>query len=211
MKARFPLMRGAVLLLGLGAAGLAGWRVFQARSGARTEAVPSLPSADYGPAPAFSLRERGGRAFGSADLKGKVWVADFIFTRCGGPCPIITAKMKDLQEAFAGFPDIRLVSFSVDPAYDTPEVLAHYADRYGARPDRWYFLTGETGEVYRLVLDGFRLAVRENAGAARKPGEEVTHSLSFVLVDRAGRIRGYYTGTDPEAMERLRRDAQALL
>lgn len=170
----------------------------------RRQAAPG----DFGAAPDFALTERGGQAVTRADLRGKVWVANFIFTRCGGPCPLLSEKMAGLQKRLAD-PDLRLVSFSVDPAYDTPEVLKAYAGRYGADPHRWWFLTGETEPVYAVIRDGFHLAVAPDPSG--KEGEQVVHNLSFVLVDRQGRIRGYYGGTDETELEKLRRDARKLL
>ena len=91
----------------------------------------------------FSLVERSGEALGLADLKGKVWLAGFVFTHCAGPCPLISAQMSALQRPLAEFEDVRLVSLSVDPERDTPAVLSDYARRYEADPDRWLFLTGK--------------------------------------------------------------------
>jgi protein SCO1 len=161
---------------------------------------------DYGQIPNFTLRERSGKLLSLPDLKGKVWVADFIFTRCQGPCPLQTGRMAELQKEFQSSPGLRFVSFSVDPAFDTPEVLSKYADTYGADPARWYFLTGETEQVYQLVRHGFHLAIQQNEAGREKPEEAITHSVSFVLVDGNGSIRGYYEGTDADDMKRLRKD-----
>ena len=120
----------------------------------------------------------------------------------------MTGRIAGLQKEFAGRPEVRFISFSVDPEYDKPEVLAHYAARYGAGQN-WRFLTGETGLVHDLIVKGFHLAAQKNEQA--KPGEEVSHSLSFVLVDGTGVIRGYYTGNDDEALEKLRRDLRSLI
>ncbi|MGQ0644158.1 MAG: SCO family protein [Elusimicrobiota bacterium] len=162
----------------------------------------------YGTVPEFSLTNQKGEAVGLDDLRGRPWVASFIFTRCQGPCPLITARMAELDKEFRGEPRPRFVSFSVDPAHDTPAVLAAYAARHGAS-DGWHFLTGKTEAVHELVREGFRLALQENEGA--RPGDEVTHSLHFALVGPEGRIRGYYGSADPAERERLRRDLRALL
>ncbi len=169
------------------------------------------PAADLpvlGTVPAFSLTADDGRRVSAEDLRGQVWIADFIFTRCPSQCPMLTATMAKLQAALPADPAgvVRLVSFSVDPGYDTPEVLHAYAARFGADGTRWTFLTGDREVLYTMIRDGFHLAVGED------PGSEgmITHSDRFILIDRALRIRGYYSGSDPEAYARLVRDAAGL-
>jgi cytochrome oxidase Cu insertion factor (SCO1/SenC/PrrC family) len=109
--------------------------------------------------PDFALIERSGQAVTRADLLGKVWITSVIFTRCVNECPVISNHMAQLQEALAHEPDVRLVSITVDPAYDTPEVLARYAQSFAAQPQRWFFLTGDQASIYRLVREGFRLGL----------------------------------------------------
>lgn len=155
---------------------------------------PSVPLDDLGPVADFRLTERSGRTVTRADLEGQVWVAAFVFTRCKGHCLQLSATMARLQKDFANQPDVRLVSFSVDPEADTPEVLREYADRFGADPERWLFLTGKEDEVYHLIQKSFHLPVEQNQGAARTPGNEVLHSPRLVLVDQRGHIRGYFDG-----------------
>lgn len=145
--------------------------------------------------------------FGLADYKGKVWLAGFIFTRCAGPCPMITFNMAALQKSLP--PEVRLASFSVDPAHDTPAVLEEYAARFGADPARWRFVTGKRKELYRFYLEGFRLGVSLDPKAP--PSLRAAHSAKLVLVDGKGRIRAYYDGTDANALKGLPRDAAALL
>lgn len=190
--------------------------------------------------PDFTLIERNGRQITLADLRGRVWIADFIWTRCPDACPLMSAVMARLQAEFAEEPDLRLVSFSVDPQYDTPTVLASYAAKFDADRDRWLFLTGEKQVVYHLVQQGFKLLVYDpdDAKTSRGPGtppasplrqgwfappvawahgvgkhreNPVIHSDRFVLVDRNGRIRGYYLSTDTNSLEQLKRDATGLL
>ncbi len=151
----------------------------------------------------FTLTERSGRTVGSAELAGRVWIADFIFTRCETICPRMTATMATLASELSDAPRVRFVSFTVDPAYDTPAVLADYAARYGADPERWLFLTGEKGVIYPLLSGSFHLSAEGADGA-------FVHSSRFVLVDAEGRIRGYYDSTDPEAMNVLRAHALRL-
>ena len=156
--------------------------------------------------PDFTLTERSAREVQRDALAGKVWVADFIFTNCAGTCPLMTAKMRKLQDTLPA--EVQLVSFSVDPASDTPEVLREYAQRYGADPQRWLFLTGNRDALYKLSIEGFKLAVDATAGTELEP---ITHSTRFALVDRQGRIRGYYGMDDEEAMKKLACDVNALL
>ena len=158
----------------------------------------SMPA--FGNIPNFSLTERSGRTFNSSELKGKLWIADFVFTHCAGPCPLISGEMKRLQEQFKGRNDIRLVSFSVDPERDTPEVLSAYADRYGADPARWIFLTGEKAHVFDIIQRYFHLGVSENIGDDLDP---VAHSTKFVLVDTSGQIRGYYDSQDRRSINAM--------
>jgi protein SCO1 len=156
--------------------------------------APPPADDDLGEVADFALTERGGETVRRADLLGKVWVAAFGFTRCTGPCPQVSGTMARLQGELAGQPDVRLVSFSVDPEHDTPEVLREYAQRFGADPQRWWFLTGPREDMYRLIQESFHLAVQQSEGEARRPGQEVTHSFKVALVDRAGHIRGYFDG-----------------
>ena len=186
------------VLAGVGAVGLA-------ISLASAHRAPPLP--DAGPLPGFSLTDARGRTVTLEDLAGSVWIADFIFTRCAGQCPLMSGRMAELQQAFAGTPGLQLVSFTVDPAHDTPDVLAAYGDHHGASDGRWRFVTGEPQAVLALVRAGFRLAVAEEG----TPEEPITHSIRLVLVDRRGHVRGSYEATDERVMARLRDDARRLL
>jgi cytochrome oxidase Cu insertion factor (SCO1/SenC/PrrC family) len=179
---------------------------------------PSAADDDLGEVADFALTERSGETVHRADLLGKVWIAAFGFTRCTGPCPQVSGTMARLQSDLAGHADVRLVSFSVDPDHDTPEVLREYAQRFGADAQRWLFLTGPRDEVYRLIQESFHLAVQQNEGEARRAGQEVTHSFKLALVDRAGHIRGYFDGrqVDEEGQpvadrDRLQKRVVALL
>jgi protein SCO1/2/putative membrane protein len=159
----------------------------------------------------FALTERDGRMVHPADLQGKVWVAAFIFTRCAGPCTLLSSHMARLQQDLSGERDVVLVSFSVDPEYDTPEVLSKYADRFHADPRRWLFLTGEPKTVYDLIYNSFHLTAEPNQGAKRTPGNEVLHDTRLMLVDTQGRIRGYFDGMKIEELPRLERAIRGLL
>ena len=164
----------------------------------------------YGSVPDFSLPERSGETVGLEKLRGKIWIADFIYTTCTDTCPLQTAAMAKLQEEFAGKAEIHLVSFTVDPERDTPQVLSLYADKYRADARRWYFLTGERDRIIRLIRDGFHLSVAMLPTESDASGM-IPHSPRFVLVDRQARIRGYYDSREIEALSRLKRDVEALL
>ena len=114
----------------------------------------------YGTVPEFVLLNQDGKNFGSAQLRGKIWIADFIYTTCPGPCPMISSRMSELQKPLEKT-DVHLVSFSVDPAKDTPQVLRGYAERLQAEPGRWDFLTGPQSTIYNLSRSGFKLAVSD--------------------------------------------------
>jgi protein SCO1/2 len=174
--------------------------VVAVRGRASTPALPHL-----GSVPPFTLVERSGRPVTRDSLRGQVWVADFIFTRCGGICPAMTARMARLRrEAGRG---TAFVSFTVDPGHDTPEVLARYASAAGAGED-WLFVTGSQKALYDLSVGGFKLAAMEVPPGERIPGGDgpFLHSSKFVLVDGAGVVRGYYDSADEEAMTALLRD-----
>ena len=160
----------------------------------------------YGTVPGFQLTNQNGQPFRSAQLSGKIWIADFIYTTCPGPCPMISSRMSELQKPLQKT-DVHLVSFSVDPDKDKPEVLRGYADKLQAEPGRWDFLTGAKPAIYKLSHDGFKLAVSDGSDAQGIP----VHSTRIVLVDRHGQIRGYYDATEPEAITKLLADTNHLL
>jgi cytochrome oxidase Cu insertion factor (SCO1/SenC/PrrC family) len=159
----------------------------------------------YGSVPNFVLTNQNGQPFGSGQLNGKIWIADFIFTTCPGPCRMISSRMSELQTPLART-DVHLVSFTVDPVKDTPAVLNSYAQTLHAEPGRWDFLTGPQSTVYQLCRDGFKLAV-EGSGETGLP----VHSTRMVLVDRHGEIRGYYDATEADAITKLLADTNHLL
>jgi protein SCO1 len=159
--------------------------------------------ASYGSIPEFTLINQDGKNFGSADLRGKIWIADFIYTTCPGPCPMISNRMSELQKPLEKT-DVHLVSFTVDPAKDTPQVLQTYAERLQAEPGRWDFLTGPQSTIYNLSRNGFKLAVGEEKGVP-------IHSTRMILVDRHGAIRGYYDSVEADAVTKLVADTTHLL
>ena len=172
---------------------------------ARAKALPVL-----GTLPDFSLTDRSGRSVSRADLLGHVSVADFVFTSCSAQCPIVTAQMVKIQGyALARWPEVRLLSLTVDPERDTPEILAAYAKEYSADPDRWWFLTGTRETLDDLIRNGFKVAGASPIPVDTSP-DAVLHSVSLVLLDPQARVRGYYQATDPEEMAKLRGDLGAL-
>jgi protein SCO1 len=164
----------------------------------------------FGSVPELTFIERSGRKMNLALLRGKVWVADLIYTTCPDTCPTQTADMAKLQEQWIKYRELELVSISVDPEHDTPRVLSRYADQFRADAKRWLFLTGGKQEIARLVHDGFHLAATP-ATNGDKDSAIIVHSPSLVLVDRQMQIRGYYDSRYPAAMERLTRDLGRLL
>jgi cytochrome oxidase Cu insertion factor (SCO1/SenC/PrrC family) len=169
--------------------------------------APDLPV--LGQVPPFSLTDQRGETVTLDDLAGEPWIADFIFTRCTLSCPMMTTRMAELDDGRVP-PEVRLVSFSVDPDHDTPEVLADYARAFGAS-QRWHFLTGPKKEILALAVEGFHLALEpEPPEGTAPPAEPIAHSTRFVLVDGQGRIRGYYDGMTREGVEQLERDTALL-
>lgn len=149
----------------------------------------------YGQVPPFVLTSQTGAAFDSAQaLKGKVWVADFMFTTCMGPCPLMTQQLRGVQKRTAGITDLHLVSFTVDPKTDTPPVLAEYATKFQADTKRWTFLTGAPDKLNQIGR--YALKLNDVDGS-------FIHSTRFVLIDRQGNIRGYYDSSVKNDVDRL--------
>jgi protein SCO1 len=159
----------------------------------------SLPI--LGTVPPFELTAENGQPFHSSQLEGNVWVADFFFTTCNGPCPRMSVQMREVQQATFSLTDVRLVSISIDPATDTPEVLAAYARRYKAFPQKWRLLTGPTPTLRLLASDTFHLA---------EVGGSLEHSSRFALIDRKMRIRAYYDTSTTNAIPQLLEDIRKL-
>ena len=157
---------------------------------------------------AFRLVERSGRIIADTSLADRTWIACFVFSRCNASCPVISKKMKDLQAELADT-KVQLVSITVDPAFDTAKVMAEFAERYAASPERWWFLTGDKDEVYHLILDQFKISVSEANLQDRQEGAEaVAHSERLVLLGPGNQILGTYLSTDAKALGRLREDAK---
>jgi protein SCO1 len=161
------------------------------------------------PVPDFELVDQAGNKVTLADLKGSYWVAGFIFTRCKGICPTVSSAMAKLRDELP--PEIKLVSFSVDPKFDTPAVLADYASRFGVKDaTRWKFLTGQRDVIYRISKDGFLLVVEENPDPQADPGDLVTHTSRIVIVDDQGIARTTYNTLDPSSVDIVKQSIQRL-
>ncbi len=142
----------------------------------------------------FSLTERSGRTVTDKDLRGSVWIASFVFTRCAGPCPAVSSTVGTLQKEFKDEPGVKFVTFTVDPKRDDLSTLKGYATARGADPERWLFLTGEEETIHKLLSKTFKQAVGHKEGPDVKPGDEFSHSTRLMVVDRNGVIRGIYAG-----------------
>lgn len=156
--------------------------------------------------PAFKLTDQTGRTVTLDDLKGKIWVANFVFSRCKGPCPLSTLRMAELNMKLTkARKDVQLISFTVDPDYDTPPVLAEYANQSGADPAYWQFLTGPDPAIQDIVVKGLLQPL------AKEPDGTPAHSTRFVIVDANGWLRGYQDSTDPEIVQKVMIDLGDLL
>lgn len=172
--------------------------------------------------PDFKLTNQNNEPVSLADLRGKVWVADIIFTRCPGPCAQMTRNLAKLQGDLPVNQPVRLVTFTSDPDYDTPPILKKYADRFGADSNHWWFLTGNKQEIRRLAVNDFKFVVVEKKPEDRSVPEDLfIHSTYFDLVDKQGRVRGwtdregrlhaYFDSEDPEARAEIRSAIKQLL
>ena len=161
--------------------------------------APPLPI--YGQIPRFDLTAQTGQPFDSGSLDGHIWIANFVYTTCPGPCPMMSHQMHGIQESTAATPAVKLVSFTVDPEHDTPPVLTEYAKHFKADPARWTFLTGDMARLNDLGLNAFKL---------NKVDGNLDHSTRFVLIDGRRRIRGYYLSSDDAFPKNLLADLHRL-
>ncbi len=151
----------------------------------------------YDNVPQFTLTNQNGQAVSLDSLKGKIWLADVIFTLCPSQCIRLTAHMKELQPKLP--PDVKIISLTTDPTHDTPPVLKKYSTSF-ARGENWLFLTGDKRVINDVAVKGLKLAVQETPEAEREnPNDLFIHSTKFVLVDGNGRVRGYFDGDSPES------------
>lgn len=165
-------------------------------------AASDLPTWDPKGVADFAFTERSGKTVTKADLLGHPWVVCFVFTKCAGPCMTVSGSMARLQDALKDT-DVRLVTLTVDPRRDTPDVLKNYADGFGADPDRWLFLTGDRDKLHRLTMKSFLMPVQELEGEERKPGWEVLHTTNILLVDEKGVVQAKYDGKDLDQVNAL--------
>jgi len=176
-----------------------GYSMWQASLRRDVEQLPVIRAV-----PEFSLTDQNGQTVTNADLRGKIWIADFIFTRCKGPCPLMTARMLEMQKALTKTPEVKLVSVTVDPEYDTPEVLKAYAEANFADPERWKFLTGDKTVIEKLVTEGFMQHLAEENG-------EPVHGTMFLIVDGNGMVRSARMLEDPELIPKILMDTGNLM
>lgn len=206
------LLWGTLLAVMAGIAGVSVWNGLGLGSKPADQGKRALEGLQiFGLVPDFSLIERSESRISLAQLKGKVWIANFIYTSCQDTCPLQSAEMEKMQEELQHRTNLRFVSISVDPERDDPKALSRYADRFKADPNFWLFLTGERNQIYHLAQEGFRLSAVPAPDSAVQHGPVILHSSRFVLVDGQARIRGYYDSQDAEALQRLRRDVKMLL
>jgi cytochrome oxidase Cu insertion factor (SCO1/SenC/PrrC family) len=165
----------------------------------------------YGTLPDFTLTNQNGQTVTLATFHGQVWIADAIFTRCPGQCLQMSAHMTEIQHALPPGQFVQLVSFTTDPAFDQPHVLKKYGDRFGAMDDRWSFLTGDKSALHRVEVDGLKLSVLDKPAAEQEGANDLfIHSEKFVLLDKLGRIRGYYDGQNARVVSEIAGAAQTL-
>ncbi len=164
-------------------------------------ANPAAKLPVYDSVPAFHATDSHGKPFTRENMAGKVWVVDFIYTHCPAECPLMSSKMKRVAAALKGEDDVKILSTSVDPARDTPPVLQQFADRYGGGNQQWRFITATPDTVHLLAFETFH--VGDVLG-------KLEHSTKFALVDKIGRIRGYYSSLNGDDLDQMVRDVESL-
>lgn len=193
MRKSFVWTLIAVNIVGL--AVIFGLRQFKAGR----ENVAETP-ASYGTIQDFTLIDTKGEAVSLSALKGRPWIANFMFARCAGACPLMSTSLSGLQKELPG--NVRFISFSIDPEFDSPQALESYSRQYNAEPGRWLFLTGDKAVLRQILKD-----VHIDDGALEDP---TLHTLRFILVDGAANVRGYYDSSDEKAVQKLTQDAKIL-
>jgi len=155
----------------------------------------------------FQLTSQKNETVSLDNFKGKVFVTDFFFTRCGSICPKMTEQLTRVQDRFKDNANVMLLSHSVTPDYDTPEVLYEYGEKYGADHDKWIFVTGEADEIFRLARKSYFAVLPGNT----EYETDFVHTENMMLVDKEGRIRGYYNGISTEDVDRMMLEIDQLL
>jgi protein SCO1 len=164
----------------------------------------------YGQVENFSLTNQNNETVSLEKLRGQIWIADVIFTRCPLQCIRMTKRMHELQEVLPS--EIKFVSVTADPGFDRPDILKNYANEYGADQSRWLFLTGLKTEINRLVVESLKLVIYEKKPEEREvPADLFLHSTRFVLVDQQGRVRGWFDGENAESKPEIVHAVKTLL
>jgi protein SCO1/2 len=193
---------GLLILLTGGGLVVLGYRVLASRPSDKF-------SAPLTAAPSFSFQDQDGQVFSSSQLKGEVWVVDFIFAHCAGSCPLISTQMSLLQKEWRGNGAFKLVTFTVDPERDTVQALKAYSQDYRAQDGQWFFLTGKRDDIYGVIGKGFQLTAYPNP--ENMPGFEFIHSTRILLVDANNMIRGMYDGEEDADVKKLNQDVKYLM
>lgn len=154
----------------------------------------------------FQLKNQWGETLTRETFDGKVWIAYFFFTSCPSVCPTTNRNAMDIQREFAQNPEVLIAGFTVDPENDTVEQLKKWGEKHKAQRGKWHFLTGDRETLYKLSREVFKLGVE--SGDETHP---IVHSDRFVLIDHQGRIRGYYSGMDKNAVQQLLQDIYRVL
>lgn len=196
-----PKLIFSIFLLILISSGIWTWIWLKSNQSGNGKSLPA-----YATLSDFSLVDQNNDPISLKTFNGKIWIADFIFTRCAGPCPILSSYMQRMQGMLSHSPEVVLVSFSVDPEYDTPEVLAKYASTFGAEKDKWFFLTGDREVIFDIARSSLKLSVESETEIA-----PIIHSTRFVLIDETGGLRGYYDSNEDGFMNELISDVRILL
>ena len=180
----------------------------------KVERIADKPLPRYRTVPPFTFTERTGQPFDSASLRGKVWLANFFFTACPGPCLVMNGKMQEIQQELEKDKAhrVEMVSFTIAPEMDTPPVLTKYAARFHAETGRWFFLTGDHDAIYHVAHDVFMLPVVKTDPAKKEPDQgDYIHTTKIAVVDPQGVVRGYYDSTDGEVVQKVMTDIGNLL
>src|SRR4051812_8169598 len=171
--------------------------------------LPDLPV--IAEIPDFAFTNQNGQPITKSALLGRVTLADVIFTRCGGPCPVMTGQMSDLQRRFPADAPVRFLTLTTDPSYDTPAILKQYATRFKANDSRWWFLTGPKHDIAEFIVKGLKLVAQEKAAAEQTAPEDLfIHSTMFVVLDKQARVRGGFDSDDPEFQKKVQTAVQKL-
>ncbi len=207
------LFFGVIVILAF--VGVAAWRYIEKHNpdlpyygaGKTATSIAEVYKKDIPKVPSFVFIDQDSLVFTSEFTKGKVWVANYFFTRCGIVCPRMSSQVFRVQQSFINHSQLKIASFSCDPEYDTPAVLKEYASIYLADTKQWKFITGEKKPLYAFARKGLNIVATDGDGSAG----DFIHSQSLVLIDQDGYIRGYYDGMEPGAVDQLILDIKKLL